>query len=286
MSLAKVNCFTNQSWRLSPQFMEATLWRRYADVAYGRKDGHIIQSRPINGSKPIPEPFDINGLFAIYKVTYGLADFSDNINRTSQVEATVRYQMVFQVLEWLGRHVGVEGAQGDEDHYWSTMAGRLLLLWPLVDYVNDRTSSEVTMGSSANQSTRLKIPVSSVACFLVIFLSIVIWAACCLWSVSVGVIPPNSSLYPEIDFGSKCVQFERERLETDATDIENLDVLSNGMGVLYPLSNAESKTIVRELNTVNLHAGSMRTIEMEYPHITLATRRNELKPLRCGVEYR
>jgi hypothetical protein len=75
-------------------------------------------------------------------------------------------------------------------------------------------------------------------------------------------------------------------LETSTTGFESSGMLSNGMSFLYPLSNAGSKTVVRELNAVRLYTGSMRTIEMEYPHITLTTRGNELKSLHCGVEYR
>jgi len=284
MNIERLDCLTNRTWR-NPLLVEATLWRQYAEVAYGRKDGHINESTPLAGSPPIPEPFDIQGLFGLYNVTYGLANIFDTNNRTPEVEATIRYQAMHQISEWLKGDVGVKGAQGDEDRYWRTLAGRMLILWPLEDcYANDdKKSWEVTTGSSTNQSTRLFIPTSSVVAFLVLSLSVLIWAAVCLWSVSRGIVAPNSSLFPEIDFGSKCVQFERDyKLGEEVADIED----SVGMGVLYPLSNAESKTIASELNTVNIYAGSIRNIDMECPHITLSTSSGILKPLRGGVEYR
>ena len=204
-------------------------------------------------------------------------------NRTEAIVTTIRYHVLEQVTAWLKGNVGVRGAGGDQDHYWSSFAGRALLLWPLTDYTNSKNSEDVTTGASAKLFYRIVIKPSSVVGFLSIVSAILIWSGCCLWSVSVGAVAPNSSLFPEIDFGSKCVQFEYEKSETEE---DASDVISDGMGVLFPLSNAESKDIVKELKGVNIYAGSARNTPAEFPHVILATKREEVNDLHVGIEYR
>lgn len=272
----KVDCFTNLSW-LSTEPITASLWRQRATIAYSRKDGEILQSTPT--ADPVPEVFDIEGLFDLYNFTYGIANLSESGGRTTASVTTIRYHTLEQTTAWLQGDVGVKGAGGDEDHYWSSFAVRSLLVAALTDYTTQKTPEDLVMGSSAKQFYRLLIPNSSLYGFFFISLSIIIWSACCLWSVKSYIIAPNSSLFPEIDFGSKCVEFE----QYEGSSESKIKCIGS---VLFPLSNATSKEITTDLSDVTVYAGSTRTIDMEHPHVIMATERDGLQNLFVGEKYR
>ena len=272
----QADCFTNQSW-ISPESMNASLWRQRANIVYSRKDGQILQSCPT--TDPVPEAFNIEDLFVLYDVTYGVANLSQSGIRTNASIATIRYHTIEQTTALLKGDVGVRGAGGDEDQYWSSVAVRSLLMAPLMDYPSSKTVADLVMGSSAKQFFRLLIPISSLYGFLLISLAIVAWSACCLSSVSPFIIAPNSSLFPEIDFGSKCVDLEQGEENPDS----NVKCIGS---VLFPLSNATSKEIATDLSGVTIYTGSTRTIDMEYPHVILTTERDDLQDLFVGEKYR
>lgn len=276
----QADCFTNQTW-ISPRPIQATLWRQYAAVAYDRRDGHIIQSLALEDTPPMPEAFDIEGLLAIYNVTYGLANFSDSGIRTDTAITTIRYHAVEQATAWLKGNVGTRGAAGDQDHFWSSLAGRALLLWPLTDFTNPLSPADCTTGASARQFYRLSIQSSSVYGFLFIVLTILTWSAYTLWSLSTGAMAPNSSLFPEIDFASKCVQFKDERSGNGNPDPNSGPDPVTGMNLLIPLSNAESKGIINHLSGVTIYAGSAKKFGMNPPHVSLTTKREEVDELTC-----
>lgn len=275
MRISQSDCFTNRSWT-SSQSVNASLWQQYSYIAYQRQDGKIIKSLPVSDN--IPTAFNITSLFQIYNAFYGLANLTDSTNRTDYVTATIRYHTVEQTTAWLEGNVGIGGRGGDIDHYWSSFAVRSLLVMPLMDFTSPKTAKYLTTGSSAKEHYRLLIPKSSAYGFFGIVAVIMVWCGCCLL-VSPGVLAPNSSLFPEIDFGSKCVQIETQ-------DWKNGRTISTVGDALFPLSNATSKEVSRDLTDLSIYAGSTALDPLALPHVILATERDGLSDLHEGVKYR
>jgi hypothetical protein len=266
--IAESDCFTNTTWT-STQTLNASLWQQYCSVAYSRKDDDILESLPVTGNTQAA--FDIDGLFHLYDAIYGLANLTDSSNITTNVTATIRYHTVEQATAWLMGNVGIGGLGGDVDHYWSSFAVRSLVIVPLMDFTNPKTAEYLTTGSSAKQFYRLLIPKSSAYGFFGIVVVLLVWCGCCLL-VSPGVLAPNSSLFPEIDFGSKCVSSTNWAFSTVGD-------------ALMPLSNATSKEVSRNLTGVSIYAGSTAADSLELPHVILATDSASINSLRKGVKY-
>lgn len=276
MRIDEVDCFTNRSWA-SSQSVRASLWQQYSYVAYSRQDGHIIESLPVSANFPMS--FNITGLFQIYNAFYGLANLSDSSHRTDNITATIRYHTVEQTTAWLQGNVGIDGLGGDVDHYWSSLAVRSLLAMPLMDFVTPKTAEYLTTGSSAKQFYRLLIPRYSAYSFFGMVLFIVIWSAYCLLFVCPSVVAPNNSLFPEIDFGSKCVPLESGRHNNGDTVVSSVGYM------LYPLSNATSKEVSKELTGTRVYAGSTGVGGPFIPRVMLGTRRGELQSLVKNLRY-
>jgi hypothetical protein len=107
------------------------------------------------------------------------------------------------------------------------------------------------------------------------------------WLIRNKVEATNTSMYPEIDFGSKCVQAEDERRESSETgeqgQFERIEGLSR---VLLPLSNATSSHIVKEVKSVRIHLGSARETPQDLPHIILTSNVNEVDDLVTSMKYK
>jgi len=223
--------------------------------------------------------FDIDGLFQVYNAFYGVANLSDASNVTTNITATIRYHTVEQTTAWLEGNVGIDGLGGDVDHYWSSLAVRSLLVMPLMLFASPKTAEYLTTGSSAKQFYRLLIPKYSAYGFAGMVLAIVTWSGLCLLFVARGVLAPNSSLYPEIDFGSKCVPLESEQNAREST------VSSIGYA-LFPLSNATSKEVSRDLAGIRIYTGGTTIEGPAIPHVVLGTSRRGMRELIDGVKYR
>jgi hypothetical protein len=280
------DCFTNQTW--TGQLTRPThvsLYRVYSDVVYDRKDGNILDSTLV--STPIPTTFDTAGLFKLYNATYGPVDFSAPTVRSTEVVSTIRYHAVQQATAFLEGDVGLKGAPGDDDHYWTSYAVRALIIEPYMDDTNPIADiAFLTTGSSANNFSRLVIPPAQMFGFLVIVLFILIWSLSLItWSLVSGVISPNNSLYPEIDFGSKCVQSEHERRFSRQGERATAWIQGIG-GLLAPLSNATSIEVARDLAGVTIHTGATRKSVMDLPHVILTTDVKEVDALVVGQKYR
>jgi hypothetical protein len=267
------DCFTNTSWT-STQAVNASLWQQYSSIAYSRKDDDILESLPVTADTPAA--FDIDGLFQIYNAIYGLANLTDSSHITTNITATIRYHTVEQATAWLEGNVGIGGLGGDVDHYWSSFAVRSLVIVPLIDFTNPKTAEYLTTGSSAKQFYRLLIPKSSAYGFFGIVVVLIVWCGCCLL-VCPRVLAPNCSLFPEIDFGSKCVSQMRQSSSNRT--------FTNVGDALYPLSNATSKEVSRNLTGVSIYAGSTSADSFDLPHVILATDRARINNLRKGVKY-
>ena len=223
--------------------------------------------------------FDINGLFQIHNAFYGAANLSDASNVTTNITSTIRYHTVEQTTAWLEGNVGIGGLGGDVDHYWSSFAVRSLLAMPLMLFITPKTAEHLTTGSSAKQFYRLLIPEYSAYGFAGIAMVIIIWSGCCLLFASPGVHAPNSSLFPEIDFASKCVPLESEQNP-------GRDMVSSAGYALFPLSNATSKEVSQHLTGARIFVGGTTIEGPTVPHVVLGTNRRGIRELIDGVKYR
>lgn len=261
------------------------MYRVNSKVVYDRKNGNILSSKRV--SPPIAAAFDLEGLFTYYNATYGLADLTEDFVRTPEVVTTIKYHTVLQAAEFLKGDVGVNGAQGDEDQYWRNYAITSLILEPYEDAINPISDAFLTSASTAIHLTCVNIPSEHLIGFgIITTVSLLWWLTLMRWMVRSKVVTPNSSTYPEIDFGSKCVQAEDERTVSSEFDeqgrIERIEGLG---GVLLPLSNATSADIVREITNVRIHLGSERKSVQNLPHIILTTNINEVDDLVVGMKY-
>ena len=271
----EADCFRNESWK-SYQGLSASLWQQYSQIAYDRKDDNILESLPLTAG--VPAAFDIDGLFQIYNASYGVANLSQASNIIANETNTLRYHTIEQTTAWLEGNVGIDGLGGDVDHYWSSLAVRTLLAMPLMLFTNPKTAEYITTGSSAKKYSRLLIPQPTAYGFIGMALGIVIWCGCCLL-VSRKTVAPNSSLFPEIDFGSKCIP--PESLQYNGTE----RTVSSIGHALFPLSNATSKEVTRELGGIRIYAGAT-TIECPTPpHVILGMNRKGIGDLIEGVKY-
>lgn len=73
-----------------------------------------------------------------------------------------------------------------------------------------------------------------------------------------GVQIPNSSLYPEIDFASKCIE---SNTSNQSSRISQL---------LFPLGNAHSSDIQNQFEQVRLFVGAGKAGREDIQHITVA----------------
>jgi len=236
----------------------------------------------------MPAPFDRDGLFAIYNATYGIADPNSNTTLTDDVTATIHFHAVQQATAWLQGDVGYRGSSGDDEHYWSTYAVRALIVAPYMDYTNSAEDvAFLTTGSSASQFSRLIIPRAQVYGFVIIVTFALSWSAGLLtWSLKSGIVQPNNSLYPEIDFASKCVQSAPERLFSRIPGQTNSVELVRGLGgLLAPLSNGTTFEVTKKLKGINIHTGAMRKSPMDLPHVILTTQGNQVDDLIVGLKY-
>lgn len=266
---------------MSSASVNTSVWAQNTTIAYDRKDGNILESLPI--SNAAPSPVDIESLFLIYDAFYGKANLSDSTGRTDDVLATIRYHAVQQTTAFLQGDVGIRGAGGDDDHYWAGLAVRSLLVVPLTDFTNPKTVEQLVQGSSAVQFNRLVIQSGSLIGFALIVVIILGWSVFCLRTISMA-IAPNSSLYPEIDFGSKCDLPEGADIVSEREPPELLETRTMGQ-VLFPLSNATNKTIIRQLSNATIYVGGFRRSPQSLPHVILATDRKGLEELRVGEYY-
>jgi hypothetical protein len=280
------DCFTNQTW--AGQLTRPThvsLYRVNSDVVYDRKDDNILDSAL--SSTPVPTAFDTTGLFELYNATYGLANFSSPTVISTEVVSTIRYHAVQQATAFLEGDVGFKGAAGDADHFWTSYAVRALIIEPYMDYTNTIADiAFLTAGSTANNFSRLVIPPAQMFGFLIIVLLILTWSFTLItWSLVSKVITPNNSLFPEIDFGSKCVQSEHERRFSRRGE-RSIEWIQGIGGLLAPLSNATSIEVARDLAGVTIHTGATRKSIMDLPHVILTTDANEVDALVAGQKYR
>jgi len=65
----------------------------------------------------------------------------------------------------------------------------------------------------------------------------------------------------------------------------NNRIFSTVGDALYPLSNATSKEVSRNLTGVSIYAGSTSADSFDLPHVILATDRARINDLRKGVQY-
>jgi hypothetical protein len=262
-----------------------SLYRLNSEVVYDRKNGNILRSKKV--APLLPTSWDREGLFTYYNQTYGIADINDNTPRPPEVTTTIKYHTVLQAAEFLLGDVSVNGAQGDEDQYWRNYAVMSLVMEPYEDAINGISDEFLTSASTAIQLTRATIPPNHLIGFGVITtVSLVWWLTLMRWLIRNKVAAPNTSMYPEIDFGSKCVQAEDEQRESSETgeqgQFERIEGLSR---VLLPLSNATSSHIVKEAKSVRIHLGSAKKNPQDLPHIILTSNINEVDDLVTGMKY-
>jgi hypothetical protein len=144
--------------------------------------------------------------------TYGIADLNDNTGRPPDIVTTIDYHTVLQAAEFLRGDVSVNGAQGDEDQYWRNFAVMSLVMEPYEDATNGISDKFLTSASTAIQVTRAIIPSDHLIGFgIITTFSLVWWLTLVIWLVHRNLAAPNTSMYPEIDFGSKCIQAEDAR---------------------------------------------------------------------------
>jgi hypothetical protein len=277
VSIDQADCFTNQTWDTTRLSVSASLWSQHTSIVYQRNDGTILESTPT--TTPSPANISISDLLAIYNATYGVANLSDTSTRTDEVLATIRYHAIQQATAWLNGDVGIRGAAGDDDHYWDEVAVRSLIILPIMDFTNNKNADNLATASSAKQFYRLIIPSISVYGFLFLVLIITVWSASWL-TLTVGFIIPNNTLFPEIDFGSKCGY---GNVSTSGQDNEQM---ANTVGEsLRSLSNCTSQAVIMELSDITIYAGSTTSSPHELPRITLTTTREGLEELRYNTNY-
>jgi hypothetical protein len=109
-------------------------------------------------------------------------------------------------------------------------------------------------------------------------LAIILWSGCCLLFISSRVVAPKSSLFPEIDFGSKCVPLGAVHTNGRYNGVSSVGQL------LYSLSNANSKDVSKKLTGVTVYVGSS-AVGSNPPHVILATEKGQLHDLVKGVNY-
>ena len=256
-----------------------TMYRTRSKVVYDRRNGSILRSTKLSSLTPVS--FDNAGLFKYYDAIYGLANITDNSTRTHEVETTIRYHILFQAGEYLKGDVGVDGAEGDEDQYWRHFAILSMVLEPYENALNSITDVLYTSASTATQQTRVTIPREHLIGFgIITTFSLMWWLTMMRLLVRSKVVTPNGSLYPEIDFGSKCLQEGRGDFEQRPS--ERVEGLS---GVLMPLSNATSTEILKEIDGVRLHLGAKGRGGQYLPRIILTTNVNEVEELVAGKKY-
>jgi hypothetical protein len=280
------DCFTNHTWTTQTTMpVHISLYRLNSEVVYDRQSGNIISSKKIAPSQPTP--WDREGLFSYYNNTYGIADLNDDTPWQPDVVTTIKYHTVLQATEYLLGDVSVNGAQGDEDHYWSNFAVQSLIMEPYENAINGISDKFLTSASTAIQVKRAMIPATHLIGFgIITAFSLMWWLTLVRWLVRRNVAAPNTSMYPEIDFGSKCVH--AEDAATSASELGGQvqsERLHGLRGVLLPLSNATSSQIEKELKSVRIHLGSARNNMQESPHIFLTTDVNEVDDLVVGVKY-
>ena len=269
-----MDCFATQTWDTSRLSVAASIWSQHTSIVYRRNDGTILESTPT--TTPIPVNISTSDLLKIYNATYGAANLSDSSGRTKEVVATIRYHAVEQATAWIQGNVGIRGAGGDDDHYWDALAVRSLIIVPIMDFTNDKTADNLVRASSAKQFYRLIIPSISVYGFMFLVLIITGWSASLL-ILTFGFIVPNNSLFPEIDFASKCGYGN--------ISISGQQMVNSVGESLHSLSNCTSQVVIRELSGVTIYAGSIIPSPHELPHITLTTTREGLEELRYNTSY-
>jgi hypothetical protein len=270
------DCFTNQTWSTSRLSVAASLWTQRTSVVYRRNDGTILQSNPT--TIPTPVAISTNDLLEIYNATYGVADLFSSTIRTNDVLDTIRYHAVEQVTAWIQGNVGIRGAGGDDDHYWDALAVRSLIIVPMMDFTNAKTADNIATASSAKQFYRLIIPSISVCGFLFLVLIITVWSASVL-TLTARFIVPNNTMFPEIDFGSKC------GYGNVSNSGQNKGVANSVGESLHSLSNCTSRVAIRELSGITIYAGCTTPSPHDLPHITLTTTREGLEKLDFNTNY-
>lgn len=172
----------------------------------------------------------------------------------------------------------MHGEQEDQDRQFAIKS---LIIEPYMDFTNNASEAYITRASSAIQTKRFTIPRRNLIAFgAITAVSLLWWLIRIRWLVYSGIVTPNSSMYPEIDFGSKCVHNKpRVSGSVDRTVMEGIDQ------VLYPLSNATSTEIIKDLRGVRIHLGSVRKSVHDLPHIIFTTKHDEVEDLMAGVKY-
>jgi hypothetical protein len=97
-----------------------------------------------------------------------------------------------------------------------------------------------------------------------------VWSLVAL-AICMHVQMPNASLYPEIDFASKCVEQSHEYPQT----------LGN---LLYPLSNAESRQIRHRISDIRFYIGAQQYDNPDVRHVEISTN-GQLGRLSKGEVY-
>jgi hypothetical protein len=100
----------------------------------------------------------------------------------------------------------------------------------------------------------------------------VLWAAV-LITICSGVQTPNPSLFPEIDFASKCVKPDRQEMPQ----------LTLG-GLLYPLSNGGSSRIERKMAGKTFFVGPQKKYSEAPSHVKFSLSKFESELIK-GTKY-
>src|SRR6266496_4345970 len=140
-------CFTNRTWMnaiVSPS--RALMSRQYCSIDYRRMDGYFRNSSPV--TDPIPIPFDIQGMFQLYKLSYGVANLSDSSNITDAIKNEIRYQTVEQTTSFLRTEEVAPIERTPGDRFSGSAAVQAFILPLIMDYVDTMTADCLTWGSS------------------------------------------------------------------------------------------------------------------------------------------
>jgi hypothetical protein len=113
----------------------AFTWRQFCLIDYHCTDGYIKTSSPVENLSPTPIAFDIKGLFQIYNLSYGAADFSDSTTWTTAIKNEIRYQTIEQATSFLAEQEDGLIVRTSGDHFVGSATVSAFILPLIMDYM-------------------------------------------------------------------------------------------------------------------------------------------------------
>jgi hypothetical protein len=214
IELDKSSCFTNQTWMASPvNTSQAFMWRQFCLIDYARSDGYIKASSPVENLSPLPIAFDIQGLFQIYNVSYGIANFSDSSTFTTAIKNEIRYQTIQQATSFLAAQEDAPLVRTSGDHFLGSAVVRAFILPLIMDYIDTMTSDYLTNGSTMGKYYPLSIPLYGVYAFFITCCMMLTWASVIsVWCRrgQAGERPSTSDIYIVESGDDEMIQWLRD----------------------------------------------------------------------------